>query len=190
MVAGRFHILFFALLLAGKAGALELKPGDQLPRLEIEQGGELLLTGDTRSYTPWSVEQYKDRVVLLEYLAGHPTSKGLYQPVNDALEELNLDPKQFQVTAIINLADAIWGTQGIVVDEIVARKQRYPQASFIVDKKGVGQQAWNIQRKSGAIILIDAAGEVLFFQQGALTEADIGRLMLRIENSIRDHNQS
>ncbi len=172
------------LLLSLSVQATTISVGQPLPPLQIQNHGELLLEGDEVSYRPWQSEQTRGRITLVQHLAARLSVKDLYKPLNDALEAAAPSPDKFIVTAIVNLDDALWGTSGMAFSEMKDNKRKHPTASIIADKDGAGLAAWKLQEKGGALILLDAEGRVIYFKQGALTEAETEQLVTEIVSRV------
>lgn len=168
------------LLLSMGAHAAAVTVGEPLKQLTIDSHGELLLKGEDIHYRPWQVDDMKGRVVLVQYMAARMGVKDLYKPLNDAIEAADPGKEKFTVTAIVNLDDALWGTSGLANSEMKDNKRRYPTSVIVADKKGAGRKAWQLQEKTGALILVDENGTVQYFKQGGLTEQETAQLVEQI----------
>ena len=52
-------------------------------------------------------------------------------------------------------------------------KRRYPDSTIVQDDTGAALKAWQLQTKNAAVIIVSAQGDVLYFKQGALSDAEI-----------------
>ncbi|MGY5450706.1 YtfJ family protein [Agarivorans sp. MS3-6] len=178
------HLLLLLGLLPAWAMALNINPGTSLPAITIENTGELLLDKDDISYQKWSSEQLTGKVRLLQVMAGRSSAKELNAPMIEAVKQAKFAETAYQTVTIVNLDDAIFGTSSFVKNKLKKNKKDFPQASFVLDKKGKLFDLWKVQPKSSAIILLDVNGQVLFAKDGALNEQDINQVIHLIETNI------
>ena len=68
---------------------------------------------------------------------------------------------------------AMWGTSGFVKSEVEQNKRLYPLSSLILDRKGVGRESWQLQKKTSSIVVTDRQGTAIYVKHGALDENDI-----------------
>ena len=54
----------------------------------------------------------------------------------------------------------------------------------MVDGEGKILQAWDLQPKSAAVMILDAEGTVLFFKEGALTESEQSEVIDLLDSAI------
>jgi YtfJ family uncharacterized protein len=161
------------LCLAFPTWSSKLQIGEPLPELSIDDRGELVLLGEDKiSYRSWQFSAHPDKVHVLQYLAGTKKARSQTQAFTDRLEEM-LPKGSYQFTTVINLDDALWGTGGFVVGEVKSSKRKYPNSTMVLDEEGTGVQAWQLQEKSSAIVVIDTSGTVLYVKQGTMSEDEI-----------------
>ncbi len=160
--------------------------GSYLTHVNIASAGEVLVNEDTHfSYTKWDSNQLKGKIRTIQHLAGRSKAKTINDPFIQALKEAKLDNSVYQTTTIINLDEAIFGTQNIVIGKIKKNKRRHPHASFILDEHGSVKASWNLKPKGSAIIVLDEAGKVMYFKDGQLNQQEVNELMttLKIETA-------
>jgi YtfJ family uncharacterized protein len=168
----RGALLALLCLLALPAAALQ--KGESLPPLAIERLGEILVEGDDTRYTPWdSAGLDGQRVQVLQYLAARTSARALNKPFTDRLERSGIPLDRYHVTTIVNLDDALFGTRGFVISELEKNKRRYHRSTIVADEAGQGLGAWRLGKGSSAIIILGADARVLFFREGAMSEAEI-----------------
>lgn len=167
------RILVATLLLLLALPAEALQPGEVLPPLAIERLGEIRLEGDDARYAPWSSAGLDRRIQVLQYLAARNSARSLNKPFTDRLERSGIPLERYHVTTIVNLDDALFGTRGFVISELEKNKRRYHLSTIVADEGGRGQSAWQLAKGSSAIIILDDKGRVLFFRDGALSDAEI-----------------
>jgi len=166
----------FAMLLNffGSLQAIAAKPvmNQPLAPLTIEDKGELLLEGDEVSYAPWRSNGHTGTVHVIQYLAATMSASEIYKPFTDRLES-DVEPESLQVTSVINLKAALWGTSGLVMSEVTKHKRKYPDSTMVMDKNGAGTKAWELGKKGSALIILDTQGTVRFLATQALTETQV-----------------
>lgn len=172
----RRALLAVLCLLALPAAALQ--KGEPLPPLAIERMGEILIEGDDTRYAPWdSAGLDGQRVQVLQYLAARTSARALNKPFTDRLERSGIPLDRYHVTTIVNLDDALFGTRGFVISELRKNKRRYHRSTIVADETGQGLGVWRLAKGSSAIIILGADARVLFFREGAMSEAEIGEAL-------------
>jgi YtfJ family uncharacterized protein len=166
-------LLFLILSLANLAWASNIQVGEPLPELSIAEHGELILhEEDEISYQAWQSPHQPEKVHVLQYLAGTMSARNQTRAFTDRLE--NTLPKgSYEFTTVINLDDAMWGTGGFVMSEVKSSKRKYPDSTIVLDEAGAGRQAWQLEKKSSAVVVIDGRGTVLYLKEGLMTEEEI-----------------
>jgi hypothetical protein len=179
-------LLSIILCLALPAWSSNIQIGKPLPELSIDDRGELILLGeDEISYRTWQSPGQPEKVHVLQYLAGTRKARSQTQAFTDRLEEA-LPKGSYQFTTVINLDDAMWGTGGFVVGEVKSNKRKYPKSTMVLDEEGTGLQAWQLQKKSSAIVVIDTSGTVLYLKQGTMSEDEIETTVELIRQQITE----
>ncbi|WP_372860714.1 YtfJ family protein [Spongiibacter sp.] len=179
----------FALLCSsGLSAALEV--GGSLPALNIPSRGELVLTGDKVSYTPWSSATIRSgSPALIFHMAARMSSDATIAPLRTRLESAGYAPGVFQSISVVNLDDALWGTSGMVASELTKNKRAHPEAVLVADDAGRGLAAWNLKSKGVAVILLNAKGEISYLKQGKLSKSDIDTIINKLNSEIANAEQ-
>jgi hypothetical protein len=168
----RASLLALLCLLALPAVALD--KGQVLPELAIERLGEILVDGDDTRYVPWGSSGLDgQRLQVLQYLAARISSRALNKPFTDRLERSDIPLDHYHVTTIVNLDDALFGTRGFVISELEKNKRRYHRSTIVADETGRGLETWRLAKGSSAIIILGTDARVLFFREGAMSDAEI-----------------
>ena len=174
--------------LAFPAWSSNIQIGQPLPELSIDERGELLITDEDKfAFQAWQAPMQADKVHVLQYIAGTRKARSQTQAFTDRLEE-SLPKGSYQFTTVINLDDAMWGTSGFVVGEVKSSKRKYPDSTIVLDEDGTGLQAWQLQKKSSAIVVIDTNGTVLYLKQGTMSEDEIEATVELIRQQIAEKN--
>ncbi len=146
--------------------------GKALPALNIADRGEISLEAGDTAYKAWSSEALKGKVQIVEHTAARAGVEDLNSAFYEALEAAGLPGEEVGVTYIINADDALWGTSGLVPGEVEKYKKADPASTFVVDSDGTAQQTWDLEKKSAALILLDADAGVIYFRQGGVDESE------------------
>lgn len=146
--------------------------GAPLASLAIENHGELVLEGEDITYTAWRSDAPSEKVQVIQYLAATMKASKIYTPFTDALSAA-YEPGTIQVTSIINLKAALWGTSGLVMSEIKKNKRKHPESIMVLDKKGHGASEWELGKKGSALLVVDPEGVVRFFNNAPLSDAQL-----------------
>ncbi|MEH6591867.1 MAG: YtfJ family protein [Halioglobus sp.] len=154
-----------------------------LPSITIEDRGEILLYEDEYRYAPWYSHTNPGTVHIVQYLAGTLSASKAYRPFTDQVKE-QFGFEKCHVTTIINIDDAMWGTKGFVISEVEASKREFPHSTMVLDADGSGRKAWELKKKGTALAIIDERGNILFFTDTTMSEADIeaGLKLIASEN--------
>jgi len=163
-----------------------LKPGQSLPVLEIDEGGEISVSENTIVEKPWSSKSFesKGKVQVVQYVAANRGATRQNKPFTDALLEKQISSEKLDATVIVHMADTMAFAKGYVVNKLAKNKIKHQAVNFIIDDNGVGLQRWSMKHKSFAIIVLDASGKVLFAKDGPLSEIEIMSTIKLIESQI------
>lgn len=166
-------ILACILLLSSPLAMASAPAADQpLPVLKIAERGEMVLSGDDISYRPWSGEVAPGTVHVVQYFAGTNAASEIFQPLTDALREAYPDGG-YNVTTIVNLDEAMWGTSGLVASTLEKNKRKYPKSTFVLDEDGEGKKFWQLDEQGAGLIIVDPQGTVRYFAQAGLNEQEL-----------------
>ena len=167
--------------------AEQIRLGQPLPTVTLNELGKLNLEGEQISYVPWNSSELRGKVFTIYHLAGTRSAASLNGAFIDRLleEQFDLLPgNPHQTFNIINLDDAMFGTSGIVQRTVEDRKRKYIVPGFALDKEGVIRKAWGLAPESSAVIILNRAGKVVFFKDGQLSQAEIDRAVQLIKQNL------
>jgi uncharacterized protein len=133
---------------------------------------------DELRFRPWSTEQLQGRWTLLQYLAARPSADKLNRWALDEItgRAARGGLRDFALYNIVNVDDVTLGATGFALSALKSNKKKHPDSPMIADM-GHGRARWGLQSGSSAIFLLDADSRVLFFRDGALSEADVGHIL-------------
>ena len=117
------------------------------------------------------------------------SSDSIIAPLRERLDNGNYDPGSFQSISVVNLDDALWGTQGLVTSELAKNKRAHPQAVLVADDEGRGLKAWSLEPKGVAVILLNADGKIRLLKEGKLSEGDVNDIVTALNNEIAKSEQ-
>lgn len=163
--------------------AQPIAPGSPVPELIIEDRGELVLNGDDIVYQSWSSNAKPGTVHILQYMAATRGASKIYSQFTDMLSE-KFEETDFHITTVLNLDDATWGTSGFVVSEIESNKREFPRATLVLDEDGDGRKAWKLAKKSAALAILNKDGQVLYFIQDPMSDANLEDMLALVAAQI------
>ena len=177
-------------LLCVSAASTALELGGELPALDVPSRGELEINGDSVRFVPWSTEQITaDTPALIFHMAARMSSDSIIAPLRDRLEKGDYAPGSFQSISVVNLDDALWGTQGLVTSELAKNKRAHPQAVLVADDEGRGLKAWSLEPKGVAVILLNTDGNIRLLKEGKLSEEDVNDIISALDDEIAKSEQ-
>lgn len=159
-------------LIAAGSSAQQPSLNEPLPALTIEDKGELLLEEGEFSYGSWTAGVNSGEVQVLQYIPGTLGGKKLFKPFTDMLK-VEFPGGSLDVTTIINMDDALWGTSGMINSQIQTNKEEFPKSTFVLDKSGIGNKNWALGKKGAVLAVIDRSGSVVFLKREAISEQEV-----------------
>ena len=197
MVQAFLLISFFS-----QAYAEEIKIGEKIPEITIEKKGIMTFDYEIKNnqmacpgemeitYRPWSTSELEGKVSTIYHLAARMGIEDINQPYIDALIKADLPDKlpesDYKTTTILNLDDAVWGTSGLASSKFTKSQEEFPYAYYVADLKGTAAEAWNLEKKNTAVIVIDKSNKVLFFKEGKLNDKDIASAVSKIKEALKE----
>jgi YtfJ family uncharacterized protein len=155
-----------------------------LPELTITERGELIMTDDEFSFIPWSSEASLGKVHVIQYFGANVKDKDVFKPLTDLLQT-NFAPGAINVTTILNLDAAMWGTTGFVMSELKKNKRLLPLATMVLDDNGSGVIEWELGKAGNGLVVLDDKGIVKYFSRQALSEAETASTVELVRMSIK-----
>lgn len=180
-------VLLPALLFASEG---RIQVGQRLPVVAIQEGGVLVprckvvdgrmvLESKELGTRAWSSQEMEGRVRTIYHLAARMGIDDLNKPFIDALIAAKLPEftpdGEYKTITILNIADALWGTTGLVRSRLAGSQRDFPYAVHVMDDKGIARAAWGLEPKQSAVLILDREGAVRFFKEGKLSPDEIGR---------------
>jgi YtfJ family uncharacterized protein len=174
---------FSLVLIAVAAYAQPPSLNNPLPELNIANKGELLLENEEYRYRPWTSRSNRGEVQVLQYIAATMGGKKLFKPFTDMLKA-EFPNGILNVTTVINLDDAMWGTGGLVISELKSNKKKYPKSTIVLDEDGAGKKAWQLGRNGAVLAVIDKSGSVIYLTQKALSEQELASTLALVKEQM------
>lgn len=162
-----------AAMLNGSALAHNLQLEQALPSAKVAEYGEIVLKGKDTAFQPWTSSSLAGKVRVVHHLAGRTAAKEKNQAVIDAIKAAHFNPAKYQTTTIINADDAIVGTGMFVKSSAEKGKVENPHSQVVLDDKSAVKNAWGLNPKDSAIIVLDKTGKVKFVKEGKLSDSEI-----------------
>ncbi|MCZ4060107.1 YtfJ family protein [Pantoea sp. LMR881] len=167
------------------AQADDLHQGERVPAVGVNDKGELVWQHNEFSYKNWNSAQLSGKVRVIQHIAGRSSAKEKNAALIEAIKAAQFPHDRYQTTTIVNTDDAIPGTGMFVRSSIQTNKQHYPWSQFVVDNKGNVQKAWQLERASSAIVVLDKNGRVRFIKDGALSQEEVQQVMSLIASLLK-----
>jgi uncharacterized protein len=169
--------------LAFAANALEV--GSTVPALHIESKGEYVLKGDEVSYAAWDSSTIETGLpALIFHMPARMSADGIIAPLRTRLDQEAYAEGSLQSISVVNLAEAMWGTAGLVASELVKNKRAHPSATIIADNKGVGVKAWDLDPRAVVVALVDNQGKIKHIHEGPMSAADVEKIITLLNAEI------
>jgi YtfJ family uncharacterized protein len=116
-------------------------------------------------------------VRVVQHIAGRTSAKEKNATLVEAIKSANLPHDRYQTTTIVNTDDAIPGSGMFVRSSLESNKKLYPWSQFIVDSNGVVRGAWQLEKESSAVVVLDKAGRIQWAKDGALTQDEVQQVI-------------
>jgi len=174
--------LSFFLIGCNTAHTAVINAGSVIPELAIADRGELTMNGEEFAWQPWSTGKALGKVQVIQYLAPRLSTSKLNEPFIEAVKARNFPRGKLASIAIVNIDDAAFGSSRLVISGMKDSKKLSPTDVMVVDEKGDGIKKWSLAKANSAIIVLDKAGSVAFFKEGALTPGEIASTLKLIES--------
>lgn len=178
------QFLAFALgtvMVSGSALAHNLQVEQTVPAVKVTEYGEIVLAGKDTKFQPWASSALPGKVRVVHHLAGRTAAKEKNQAMIDAIKAAHFNPANYQTTTIINANDAIVGTGMFVKSSAEKGKIENPHSQVVLDDKSAVKNAWGLNVKDSAIIVLDKNGKVKFVKEGKLSDSDIQAVMTLVK---------
>ncbi len=181
----RFKKYLISLALFGSINGYALELGGTLADISIPTKGELILNKSKVDYKAWSTSTIsRGTPALIFHLAARMSSDKIIDPLRTRLEQENFTPGSFQSISVVNIDDAMWGTAGLVGSEMEKNKRAHPEAIMVADDASRGLKAWELQKGTVAVILLDASGKIRYLKEGKLHSSDIDTILSLLKTEI------
>ena len=182
LFVGRLFALF--IFITPLSWGHNLIVGESVPKVIVNDYGELILKKGDIEYQSWDSEKMLGKVRVIQAIAGRTSAKKMNQPLMQAITASKLPEKLYQTTSIINQDDAVWGTSNFVRSSAKDSKRDFPWSSIVLDKEGTVAKAWQLDKKSSAIIVQDYEGKILFVKEGPLGEQEVEQVISLIKSQL------
>lgn len=179
----RLLTLFMAVFVSPFALAGPPAVGTALPSLSIDDRGELTLQAEELVFSPWHSSVFNGGVHVVQYFGATMGDSEKFKPFTDILEK-TFAAKSVEVTTVINMDAALWGTGGFVLSEVKKNKKRYPDSTIVIDEDGIGVKSWELGKAGSALVIIDAQGTVLYINQNPLTDEELATTVALLQAAL------
>lgn len=171
------NILLASTIALSSSAALSLKVGEPLPELSIPSKGELILEGSKVKYSEWNTKQLKAGVpAIIFHLPARMESQPIIDPLTAELEKYEFGDT-LQALTIINLADALPFTSGIVASELKKNKKKHPESNIIADDKSRALAAWELEKRNVYVAVMNTEGSLIHLHEGPMSQEQITNIV-------------
>lgn len=170
-----------SIALFSSLASAQISVDQPLPKVAVENGGELILKDSKVQYQNWNSDQLTGKVYLIQHMAGRSSAKEINDPLIERIKVAGFDREKYRTVTVVNADDAIWGTSGFVSSKLEGNKEKYPWSIMVLDKEGVARDIWQLEKKSSAIIVLDQNQQVRWFKDGKLSEREQRQVMQLLE---------
>jgi uncharacterized protein len=169
-------IILSLLLFGWLTAQAELTPTGTLPHIILKNdlGGKV-------DGSNWDSATLKRKYHLLFYT--DPDEKDLNDELVEALEKANFPDNTFTSVAIINMG-ATWLPDMAIAMMLKQKQKKYPDTIFVKDLKKTLVKQWKLKDDSVNVLYLNPQGEVIFYQDGKLSEQKIQQLLHLIRSDM------
>lgn len=180
----KIKTLLSLLFICSPALAHNIELGHNVPSVNVDRYGEVILKGKDTAYQTWQSQQMTGKVRVIQAIAGRSSAKEMNAPLMSAITDADFPKQDYQTTTIINQDDAMWGTGSFVKSSAEDSKQEFSWSSIVLDEDGVVASTWQLKPESSAIVVQDKKGQVLFVKEGSLSDAEIEHVIKLVRQSL------
>jgi len=151
--------------------------GDTLPQVTLEKEN-----GGTSYDKPWHATSLKGKVHLVLYM--DPDERKGTQPLLDALNQLEVDPKEYSTIAIVNLS-ATW-MPDYILESILSKKQKeLKNTSFVFDKEKMLVRKWQMRDDASNILIVDKNSKILYQKVGNASNEEVADILKMLSDMLK-----
>ena len=162
------------LLLIGSCIAVELGQVPSAVTIDGDNGGRT--DGEL-----WSSSMLKDKVHIVFYV--DPDKKDLNENLSNALKKRHFNRQEYASVAIVNLA-ATWLPNAIIESKLKDKQKKFPDTTYVKDKKKVLVKKWNLADDNSDILILDKTGKLIYKKFGKVSDTEIIEVLKLIEKNI------
>ena len=151
--------------------------GDTLPQVTLEKEN-----GGTSNDKPWHATSLKGKVHVVLYM--DPDERKGTQPLLDALNQLDVDPKAYSTIAIVNLS-ATW-MPDYILESILSKKQKeLKNTSFVFDKEKMLVKKWQMTDDASNILIVDKNSKILYQKVGNASNEEVAYILKMLSDTLK-----
>lgn len=157
--------------------AHNLQLNSVLPAVSVANDGELVLSNNEIKYQPWSSEQLRGKVRIVNHFAGRTEAKEKNLALIEAIKSAKFDTNKYQTTTIVNADDAVIATGMFVKSSAEKGKKANAHSQVVLDQKSAVKNAWQLKEKDNAVIVLDKNGKVQWVSEGKLSSQSVQEII-------------
>lgn len=147
---------------------------------------QLNINGRRVAYSNADFEDLKGKVVAFYYIAAQQGTDKLQASLVDAIDAEQFSTDDFVNVTVLNVDDAMFGTAGLAKTTFEGRSKAHgtDDRIFWLDSKSVIRDAWDLDSKSAAHIILDQDNNVLAAYEGKVGDDEIAEALEIISDHI------
>ncbi len=144
--------------------------GKKLPHVALDHKNGGYLSGKT-----WDSSMLKGKTTLLLYVDPDERDKG--KNFNSTIKKLerDIDPKHFQIVAIMNLG-ATWKPKTLITKLMKSKMGDFPKRIIVVDNTSWLVKKWGLKNDEHDVLVLDKHTKILFSHSGKLNNDHIKKI--------------
>ena len=155
-----------------------ISPSRKLQQLNID--------GRRVSYANADFEDLKGKVVAFYYIAAQQGTDKLQASLVGAIDAEQFSTDDFINVTVLNTDDAMFGTAGLAKSTFEGRSKAHgtDDRIFWLDSKSIIRDAWDLDSKSAAHIILDKDNNVLAVYEGKIGDDEVAEAVEIIADNI------
>lgn len=155
-----------------------INEGDTLPSINFDNPGRMVITkGNDYQFVNWSSSKLAGKKWVIQYLSPRPNVGAENTHLNNALAKHEKAHEFCNTVSIINLDEALWGTQSIAKSRMAGGLKLNKKCIIVADDESKGLKKWSLKKKSNSTFVIDENAHVIFFHHGKLSDKHVEKII-------------
>jgi len=161
--------------------------GEALPAISPSKKlQQLNVKGAKVDYAAADLESLKGKVTVFYHLAARQGTDKIHKLLVDALRAEDFPVETYQMVTVLDINDAMWGTAGLAKStfEDASKEDKNAQVRCWLDSGSVIANAWELDEKSSAMIILDKDAKILAVHEGKIKADEVAPLIALVKENI------